>query len=125
VQGRSQDAGTSSLARRLVFWDFPRASWPYDVVVALILLFIFATPREFFRDQPKASGVVLMTPSHGSSRYFIESELLSGLSEKDRIARATGLVRERFGRKLAVRRVEPIWDEAEKEVKGFIAYSTP
>jgi len=125
VQGRSQDAGTLSLARRLIFWDFPRASWPYDVVVALILLFIFVTPRDFFRDQPKASGVVLMTPSHGSSRFFIESELLSGLSENGRIARAAVLVRERFGRKLTVRRVEPIWDEAEKEVKGFIAYSTP
>jgi hypothetical protein len=125
VQGRSQDASTISLARRLIFWDFPRASWPYDVVVALILLFIFVTPRDFFRDQPKASGVVLMTPSHGSSRFFIESELLSGLSENDRIARAAVLVRERFGRKLTVRRVEPIWDEAEKEVKGFIAYSTP
>lgn len=113
------------MLRRLIFWDFPRASWPYDVVVALILLFIFATPREFFRDQPKASGVVLMSPSHGSSRYFIESELLSGLSDGDRVTRATSLIRERIGRKPLVQRVEPIWDEAEKEVKGFIAYSTP
>jgi hypothetical protein len=125
VQGQSQDAGASTLARRLVFWDFPRASWPYDVVVALILLFIFVTPREFFHDQPKASGIVLMTPSHGSSRFFVESELLSGVSEGGRVARAATLVRERFGRKVSVRRVEPIWDEAEKEVKGFIAYSTP
>lgn len=113
------------MARRLIFWDFPRASWPYDVVVALILLFIFATPREFFRDQPKASGIVLMTPAHGSSRFFIESELLSGVSEKSRPARAATLIRQRFGRKTGVQRVEPIWDETEKEVKGFIAYSTP
>jgi len=113
------------LPRRLIFWDFPRASWPYDVVVALILLFIFATPREFFRDQPKASGVVLMTPSHGSSRFFIESELLSGVDENGRKARTATLIRERFGRKITVQRVEPIWDEAEKEVKGYIAYSTP
>jgi len=125
VQAQSQDAGGASLTRRLIFWDFPRASWPYDVVVALILLFIFATPREFFRDQPKASGIVLMTPSHGSSRYFIESELLSGLSEDGRVARVKTLIRERFGRKPKVQRVEPIWDETEKEVKGFIAYSTP
>jgi hypothetical protein len=113
------------LSRRLIFWDFPRASWPYDVVVALILLFIFATPREFFRDQPKASGIVLMTPSHGSNRYFIASELLSDLGEDARAARAATLIRERFGRKPKVQRVEPIWDETEKEVKGFIAYSTP
>jgi len=125
VQGQSQDAGGGSLARRLVFWDFPRASWPYDVVVALILLFIFATPREFFRDQPKAPGIVIMTPSHGSSRFFIESELLSGLNDEGRIARTTTLIQQRFGRKLNIQRVEPIWDETEKEVKGFIAYSTP
>ena len=125
MQGQSQDAGAVSLARRLVFWDFPRASWPYDVVVALILLFIFATPREFFRDQPKSPGVVIMTPSHGSSRFFIESELLSSSPENARMARASTLIRERFGRKVTVQRVEPIWDEAEKEVKGYIAYSTP
>jgi hypothetical protein len=125
VQGQTQDAGAASLTRRLVFWDFPRASWPYDLVVALILLFIFATPREFFRDQPKASGVVLMNPAHGSSRFFIETELLSGLSDSARPARVSALIRERFGKKVTVQRVEPIWDEAEKEVKGFIAYSTP
>jgi hypothetical protein len=125
VQGQGQDAGAGSLLRRLIFWDFPRASWPYDVVVGLILLFIFATPREFFRDQPKASGVVIMTPSHGSSRFFIESELLSSLDENARVARASTLIRERFGRKVTVQRVEPIWDEAEKEVKGYIAYSAP
>ncbi len=125
MQAQTQDAGAVSLTRRLVFWDFPRASWPYDVVVALILLFIFATPREFFRDQPKASGVVLMNPAHGSSRFFIETELLSGLSDSARPARVSALIRERFGKKVTVQRVEPIWDEAEKEVKGFIAYSTP
>jgi hypothetical protein len=51
--------------------------------------------------------------------------MLSGVSESARPARVSALVRERFGRKLTVQRVEPIWDEAEKEVKGFIAYSTP
>ncbi|MFL6415774.1 MAG: hypothetical protein ACJ74Y_08910 [Bryobacteraceae bacterium] len=125
MQGGTQDAGAVSLARRLVFWDFPRASLPYDFVVALILLFIFAIPRDFFRDQPKASGIVLMSPSHGSSRFFIESEMLSGVSEGDRVGRVANLIRSRFGRKVTVQRVEPIWDEAEKEVKGFIAYSTP
>ncbi|MFL6449332.1 MAG: hypothetical protein ACJ746_16870 [Bryobacteraceae bacterium] len=125
MQGQSQDAGAVSLTRRLIFWDFPRASWPYDVVVALILLFIFATPREFFRDQPKSSGIVLMSPSHGSSRFFVETELLSALSEEGRVARVATLIRERFGRKAKVQRVEPIWDETEKEVKGFIAYSAP
>jgi hypothetical protein len=125
VQGQTQAAGLVGSLRRLIFWDFPRASLPYDLVVGLILLFIFATPREFFRDQPKASGIVLMSPAHGSSRFFIESEMLSGVTENERIHRVSALIRGRFGRKVTVQRVEPIWDEAEKEVKGFVAYSTP
>jgi hypothetical protein len=26
---------------RFLFWDYPRASWQYDVMVALILAFFF------------------------------------------------------------------------------------
>lgn len=117
------DAG--SLGRRLVFWDFPRASWQYDVVVALILLFVFATPREWFHDQPKASGVVLISSVHGANQVFIASELLSGINEAQRANRAETLIRERTGKKWRVVRLEPIKDETEKELKGFIAYTTP
>ena len=115
----------ASLGRRLIFWDFPRASWQYDLVVALILLFIFATPREWFHDQPKASGVVLLSSVHGASQVFIASELLSGIDEAQRTNRAEILIRERTGRKSHVVRVEPIKDEAEKEIKGFVAYTAP
>jgi hypothetical protein len=50
--------------KRLIFWDFPRGSVFYDLVVALILAFIFLTPAEWFRDQPKTpknppSGIIL------------------------------------------------------------------
>jgi hypothetical protein len=116
-------ADSGSLARRLVFWDFPRASWQYDVVVAFILLFIFATPREWFHDQPKASGVVLMSSMHGVNQVFIASELLSDIDEAQRANRAEALIRERTGKKQRVVRIEPIKDEAEKEIKGFIAYT--
>lgn len=111
--------------RRLIFWDFPRASWPYDVVVALILLFIFAIPREWFHDQPRASGVVLMSSSHGANRVFIATELLSGQTEQQRLKRSETLIRERTGKSWHVVRVEPIRDEADEEVKGFIAYTAP
>lgn len=109
----------------MIFWDFPRASWQYDVVVALILLFIFATPREWFRDQPKAASVVLMSSLHGSNRVFIATELLSNIPERDRAPRAQTLIRERTGKAWHVVRVEPIRDEAEQEIKGFIAYTAP
>ena len=118
-----QSFSSGLTARRLIFWDFPRASWPYDVVVALILLFIFVTPREWFHDQPRASGVVLMSSTHGANRVFIATELLQSLTEPQQVKRAETLIRERTGKTWRVLRVEPIRDEADEEVKGFIAYT--
>jgi hypothetical protein len=109
--------------RRLIFWDFPRGSWQYDLVVALILIFIFATPREIFRDQPKASSVVLLSSEHGFGRVFIEADLLRNLDEASRIEKSQELIRQRTGKQSKVARVEPILDSTESEIKGFIAYT--
>ena len=114
-----------SWAQRLIFWDFPRASWQYDIVVGLILIFIFATPRDWFHDQPKASSVVLMSSVHGSNRVFIATDLLTTVPENQRATRAEALIRQRTGKSWHVVRVEPIRDEAEQEIKGFIAYTAP
>ncbi len=119
------DQATGVLARRFIFWDFARASWQYDVAVGLILLFIFATPRDWFRDQPKASSIVLMSSLHNAERVFIATELLAGIPEAVRPARAETLIRKRTGKSWHVVRVEPIRDEAEQEIKGFIAYTAP
>ena len=121
----NQSPSAGSVVRRFIFWDFPRASWRYDVVVALILLFIFAMPREWFHDQPRASGVVLMSSLHGGNRVFIASELLAGQNDRQRMRRSETLIRERTGKTWHVVRVEPIRDEADEDVKGFIAYTAP
>jgi hypothetical protein len=109
----------------LVFWDFPRASWQYDVVVGLILIFIFVTPREWFHDQPKASSVILMSSLHGSNRVFIATDLLANVPDRERAVQAEKLIHGRTGKSWHVVRVEPIRDEAEQEIKGFIAYTAP
>lgn len=118
-------AGANSFGKRLIFWDFPRASWQYDLVVGLILIFIFATPRDWFHDQPKASSIVLLSSLHGTNRVFIATELLSSVPEGQRQRRAEVLIKQRTGKTWRVARVEPIRDEAEQEIKGFIAYTTP
>lgn len=113
------------MSRRLLFWDFPRASWQYDIVVSLILIFIFATPRDWFHDQPKASSVILMSSLNGSNSVFIAPGLIGSVPERQRPKRAEVLIHERTGKRWHVVRVEPIRDEAEQEIKGFIAYTTP
>jgi hypothetical protein len=107
----------------MIFWDFPRASWPYDLVVALILAFIFATPRDWFQDQPRASSLILMSSQHGANRVFIATELLQNVPDTERVHRAENLIHQRTGKSWHVVRVEPIRDEAAQEVKGFIAYT--
>ena len=123
--GRQHAVKADGLAKRLIFWDFPRASWRYDVAVGVILLFIFATPREWFHDQPKESSIVLMSSLRHSERVFIATELLENVPDGARPARAEALIRKRTGKSWHVVRVEPIRDEAEQEIKGFIAYTAP
>jgi hypothetical protein len=121
--GATPRPSAAGFGKRLIFWDFPRASWQYDVVVALILLFLFAVPRDWFHDQPKASSIVLLTALHGTNRVFIATDLLQDTPEQQRPARAERLIRDRTGKTWRVVRVEPIRDEAEQEIKGFIAYT--
>lgn len=119
-----QTNGTRESAwKRFIFWDFPRGSWRYDVVVVLILLFIFATPRELFRDQPRAASVVLLSSEKGYDRVFIEADLLNGLDDAARMQRSQELINQKTGKSHRVVRVEPIRDDAELEIKGYIAYT--
>src|SRR5512147_1986582 len=108
--------------RRLVFWEFPRASWQYDVIVGAILAFIFLTPREIFRDQPRAASIQMLPAQQG---FLIEPKLLASVPEADRPRQATDLVNQRFKTHTTILRVEPVFDEAEHEVTGYMAYTKP
>jgi hypothetical protein len=108
--------------KRFILWDYPRAGWQYDVMVALILAFIFLTPREIFRDQPRASSVVLI-PSNDGNAFFIEPDLLDGVPEAERVARANTMIRTRTGKRHTITRLEPIFN-SEKDVTGYMAFPT-
>ena len=111
--------------KRLIFWDFARGSRPYDLVCALILAFIFFTPREFFRDQPKAKSVALLPSEAGSSHYWIEPGRLTASDEAGRLREAEALVRQQTsGRQSVVVRVETIYD-SDKDVRGYLAITRP
>src|SRR5271170_2364538 len=40
---------------RTVLWSYERMSWPYDLMVLAIVMFVMLTPRSWFHDQPVAS----------------------------------------------------------------------
>jgi hypothetical protein len=113
----------SSAIKRVIFWDFPRASWQYDVIVIAILAFIFLTPREIFRDQPKAQSIVLLpNETPGVEVFYLEPKLLIDSTESERFQKATQMLERRDGKKLQLYRLTPIFD-SEKEIKGFMAYT--
>ena len=103
---------------RFVLWDFKRGSWQYDVMCALILGFVFWTPRDLFHDQPRPANVQMLP---GDS-FWIAPELLDGVPSQDLIPRASALVNSRFKTRPTITRVEQILDE-EKDVKGYMAYA--
>ena len=114
------------MLKRFILWDFPRASWQYDVMVGIILAFIFLTPRDFFRDQPRipnASSIAMLPAEKGSSPFFVDAELLKNTPENQQVDKLTELLQKRTGnRRLQVIRVEPILD-SEGELQGYMAFA--
>jgi hypothetical protein len=110
--------------KRFLFWDYPRAGWQYDVMVGLILAFIFLTPREWFRDQPRANSIVMVRAENGETVFWMDAEQLSNSPEAARTTAAGNLLQARTGKKYRVVRLEPIVD-SEQEIKGFMAFTTP
>lgn len=78
---------------RTLFWSYDRGSWPYDLMVIAIVLFVLLTPRSWFRDQPQtisaaSPGVRLLSqdPKLGTSSYRLDASLLP---ENKRASHAT------------------------------------
>ena len=110
--------------KRFLFWDYPRAGWQYDVMVGLILAFVFITPRDWFRDQPKANSIVMLPSERGTTVFWMDAQQLASVAEAARAAEASSLLQARTGRRYHVVRLEPIVD-SEQEIKGFMAFTTP
>jgi hypothetical protein len=116
------------MLKRFILWDYARATWQYDVMVGIILLFIFLTPREWFRDQPRIpnAGSVAMLPSeNGSAAFWLDTELLANVAEDQQLAKATTLLRSRTGNnKIQVTRIEAVRD-SESSLQGYLAIARP
>ena len=108
---------------RFIFWDYPRASWQYDVMCGLILAFIFLTPRELFRDQPKPASVAMVPSTSGPAAYLIEPRLLENVPEAELNDHSARIINARFRSRVVIGNVEPIYDG--DEIKGFMAYPKP
>jgi hypothetical protein len=65
-----------------IFWSHERGSWPYDVMVVVIVMFVLITPRRWFHDRPEnsfasAAGIVLVAqnPTAHTETYHLDGGL--------------------------------------------------
>lgn len=78
---------------RVIFWSYERGSWPYDLLVIAIILFVLASPRSWFHDRPQSGAAVsasvelVSEDSDGQTRTYRVAA--SALSTEKRTAKAT------------------------------------
>lgn len=107
-----------NVLKRLILWEYPRMSWQYDVIVAAIVAFVFVTPYYIsFGDRPKAASIAMVRGG-----YWIEPQQLAGVPETGLTARAATVVNSKYKTHIRIADVEPIYDDAERELKGYLAF---
>jgi len=110
--------------RKFILWEYSRASWQYDVMVGLILAFIFLTPRGWFRDAPRTTTIVMLPAVAETQVMWIAPEVLAGIPEDQQTAAAEVQVEKQLGKKVRLIGLEPIID-SEAEVNGYVAFAKP
>lgn len=82
-----------SIGRRIIWWDFERASWQWDVLCLLIIAFIFLTPKAWFENRERLATrltkVIVQAPGLTSDAASLESRVKELIG--DREARISGI----------------------------------
>jgi hypothetical protein len=108
---------------RTIFWSYERGTWPYDLMVVVIVFFVLLTPRSWFHDQPQAAAgagntvqVISQDSATEISIYRLDAAALP--AEKRAVKSTPELERETHdilsrtvddlkGRTFQVRRIDP------------------
>ena len=104
----------ASAVHRGLFWTYERGTWQYDIMVILILAFIFFTPRSWFGDRPvsplPAADIVLLLNDPAQKVYQLRATLLNSKAGGSVARSAQRVLENRTGKSVEVIRVEPALD---------------
>ena len=104
---------------RSAFWSYERGSWQYDVILAVILAFIFVTPRAWFQDRPTLGlsdlrhrqGVIEIGRPPEGWRYLVDARLVESMAPLQPEEAARSILELRLHRSLKIKSVEPLQDK--------------
>jgi hypothetical protein len=109
---------------RTLFWSYERGTWQYDILVAAIVLFVFLSPRGWFRDQPEvgppphSQQVQLLEgdPSGRTNTYRVDAHLFAPPARTPELERrAHDILGKNVaalkGRTFQIERIEPVLSE--------------
>ena len=103
--------------RGYIWWDFPRGSLHYDIMVTLILLFVFFSPLLVnFNDKPvernlRSAGVTVTPDGAGGIMYLIAATAVTGTKDAE-VRDGLRRVIEPIAGEVTITRYEPVRDVA-------------
>ena len=111
--------------RPAVFWEFRRGSWQYDIIVALILAFIFLTPPAMFNDRPSQPVVHEVEHAATDARVFwIDPGALDRANPEGASERLQYLLTSHSGESLRIVSTEPATDDA-GNIQAYLVFAQP
>jgi hypothetical protein len=113
-------ASLGQILSKTFFWAYERGTWQYDLAVILILVFVLATPRHWFRDQPEgnspatAGQVQLLSDDGNRQTYRVDARVLTppkfAIQSDLHTALQQALPELRHGN-FSISKIEPLRDE--------------
>jgi len=111
---------------RGLFWTYDRGTWQYDIMVILILAFIFLTPRSWFRDRPLAAlptaDIVLLLDEPPQKVYQLRAALMSDAGGS-LLPHAEKVLEHHTGKPVEVVRVEPAFKDSRGRVLSYAVWA--
>jgi hypothetical protein len=101
--------------RDYIFWSYERGTIQYDVMVTLILLFVFLSPKLInFKDKPvernpHRTGVAVVPDGQGGLIYQIEAAAVAGKDDSAVRGQLLEII-EPISGEVSITKVEPVRD---------------
>jgi hypothetical protein len=75
--------GLFTTLKKILFWNYPRNTWQWDLLCVVILIFIFLTPKSWFSSGERAQN--MLHPSPVAKTLLLSPEVVGSEEDKGRI----------------------------------------